>query len=71
MSGRYVCGAGFEEDWSDEAGRDEVDESEMAMEDEGRCDGRMEVAIVDIAKPMKLRGGLCCCLIVGWLLKDG
>ncbi|KAI1792664.1 hypothetical protein LXA43DRAFT_309408 [Ganoderma leucocontextum] len=56
MTSRYVCGAGLEAEWSDECGGDEQDGRELLVEDEGKHDGRAEVAIMDIAKPMKLRG---------------
>ena len=68
MSGRYVCGAGLEEDWSDEGGEgDEEDERRGEAFVEGE-EQRTEVAIMEIAKPMKLRGALCCCCIFKQLL---
>ena len=73
MSGRYVCGAGLEEDWSDKGGepRDEDDEECEGLGDEGRQEERTEVGIMEIARPMKLRGALSCCSIAGWLLTNG
>ena len=65
MSGRYVCGAGLEE-WSDEGGESgDVNHEEWeGSDDEGRQEERTEVGIMEIARPMKLRGALSCCLIV-------
>ena len=58
-------GAGLEEDWSDEGGEgDEEDERRGEVFVESDVE-RTEVAIMEIAKPMKLRGALCCCWIVG------
>ena len=73
MSGRYVCGAGLEEEWSDEGGEpgDEGDEEHEGLGDEGRQEERMEVGIMEIARPMKLRGALICCSSAGWLLTSG
>ena len=73
MSGRYVCGAGLEEEWSDEGGEpgDKDDEEFEGLGDAGPQEERTEVGIMEIAKPMKLRGALSCCSIAGWLLING
>ena len=63
MAGRYVCGTGLEAEWSDDGGDDVEDEREVWMEDEKRTE-RAEVAIVDIAKPMRPRGELCYCHLI-------
>ncbi|PIL28816.1 hypothetical protein GSI_08861 [Ganoderma sinense ZZ0214-1] len=57
MSGRYVCGMGLEEGLSDEGGGawDGEDERRGEVFVEGE-EHRTEVAIMEIAKPMKLRG---------------
>ncbi|TBU57935.1 hypothetical protein BD310DRAFT_928306 [Dichomitus squalens] len=68
MTSRYVCGSGLDEgcgrDYGWEQGHEEDDldglEDEAlpgrAEEEEERTYGRVEIAIMDIAKPMKPRG---------------
>ncbi|KAM5546118.1 hypothetical protein V8D89_000244 [Ganoderma adspersum] len=58
MSGRYVCGAGLEDDWSDEGGEpvDEDNEEREGLGDEGPQEERTKVRLMGIAKPMKSRG---------------